>query len=123
MAADEVLVVVVDDSDDAAATLACALELDGYTVRTARDGQHALELIEAQTPHCVLFDIDMPRLDGWELAKRLRERYRDDIVLIAVTASTGKDARAVGTFAIADHYLFKPVDPKRLGQLLPPLRR
>ena len=123
MEVDEVRVVVVDDLVDAAATLAYALERDGYAVRVAHDGVQALALIDDFKPHCVLFDIDMPRLDGFELAKQLRARYADDIVLIAVTAAVIDDTRVIGTFNVADHYLRKPVGPQTLRKLLPPLQR
>lgn len=123
MEVDEVRVVVVDDLVDAATTLAYALERDGYAVRVAHDGVQALALIDDFKPHCVLFDIDMPRLDGFELAKQLRARYADDIVLIAVTAAVIDDTRVIGTFNVADHYLRKPVGPQTLRKLLPPLQR
>lgn len=121
MAADEVRVVVVDDLEDAAAMLAYTLERDGYTTRVAHDGDHALAVIDDFKPHCVLFDIDMPRLDGFELCKRVRASHGDDIVLIAVTAYASADVRVVGAFTIADHYLRKPISANALRKLLPPL--
>ena len=120
---DEVRVVVVDDSDDAAETLAMALRLDGYSVWIARDGREALTVIEGCSPHCVLLDVDMPGLDGSELSKRLRERYGDDVVLIAVTGWGVEDERVARTFDCVDHYLKKPFDPVVLRKLLPPLER
>lgn len=121
MDGDEVRVVVVDDVSDAAETLACALELDGYHVRTANDGHHALTVIEEYQPHCVLLDINMPGIDGCELAKRLRERHGDDLVLIAVTGWGEEDDRVSQAFVRIDHYLRKPVKPELLRKLLPPL--
>ena len=123
MSDDEVRVVVVDDSDDAAETLATVLRLDGYSVWIARDGSEALTVIEDCSPHCVLLDVDMPGLDGSELSKRLRERYGDDVVLIAVTGWGVDDERVAKTFARVDHYLEKPFDPVVLRKLLPPLER
>ncbi len=117
---DKVRVLVVDDFPDAAATLAYALERDGYEVRTAHDGVQALTVIEDFSPQCVLFDIDMPRLDGYELSKQLRQRYADDMVLIAVTAVAIEDLRVVGAFTVADHYFRKPIDPAMLHKVLPP---
>jgi DNA-binding response OmpR family regulator len=119
---DDVRVVVVDDSTDAAEALALILELNGYVVRTALDGHLALAVIEQFNPHCVLLDIDMPGLDGLQLSKTLRERYRDDIVLIAVTGWSVDDARVKETFTVVDHYLHKPMDPVELQKLLPPTR-
>ena len=121
ISSDEVRVVVVDDLEDAATTLAYALERDGYATRIARDGIDALAVIDDFKPHCVLFDIDMPRLDGFELCKQVRASHGDDIVLVAVTAYAADDARVVGAFTVADHYLRKPISPRALRALLPPL--
>lgn len=121
MVNDEVHVVVVDDSPDAAEMLAMALRLDGYRVRIAGDGLQALALIAESQPHCVLLDVDMPELDGFELAKRLRAQYVDEIVLIAVTGRAMDDSRVAGTFRIVDHYLSKPLDHGRLKKLLRPV--
>ncbi len=118
---DEVRVLVVDDVFDAAEALACGLELDGYKVRIAQNGEQALALIEESVPHCVLLDVDMPGIDGAELSRRLRERHGDDLVLIAVTGWGEDDERVSQTFACVDHYLKKPVDPAELRKLLPPL--
>ena len=121
MEENEARVVVVDDVADIADALAYALEQDGYKVWTAHDGIQALGLIEEHQPHCVLFDIDMPSLDGSELSKRLRDRYGDDLVLVAMTGWSQKDPRVAEAFARVDHYLQKPVDPGVLRKLLPPV--
>ena len=121
METDQVRVVVVDDLEDAAAMLAYALERDGYATRIAHDGIDALAVIDDFKPHCVLFDIDMPRLDGFELSRRVRASHGDDIVLIAVTAFSAEDPRVTGAFTVADHYLRKPISPIALRKVLPPL--
>ena len=120
---EEVRVVVVDDVKDAADTLAVLLSADGYSVATAHSGEQAIVTIEHHKPHCVILDIGMPGIDGYELATLLRHRYKDDIVLVAVTGWTDSDARVADTFAVVDHYYQKPVDPKRLRDLLPQLRK
>ena len=122
MSDDSVRLIVVDDMEDAAATLALTLKLDGYKVRTALDGAQALALIDSFQPHCILFDIDMPGINGLELSRRVRERYHDDIALIAITAHPPHDPRVAGAFRVADHYFRKPVDPRLLHKVLPPLR-
>ena len=122
MSDDSVRLIVVDDLEDAAATLALMLELDGYEVRTAHDGAQALAMIDGFEPHCILFDIDMPGIDGLELCKRVRARHHNDIVLIAVTGRRPQDPRVSGAFRVADHYFSKPVDPRMLHKVLPPLR-
>jgi CheY-like chemotaxis protein len=118
---DDVRVVVVDDVVDAAEALAAALEISGYKVWIATGGSQALELVERHRPHCVLLDVGMPEMDGFELTRQLRDRYGDDIVLIAVTGREKDDERVSATFARVDHYLQKPVDPDVLKKLLPPL--
>lgn len=119
---DPVRVIVVDDVSDAADTLAMVLALDGYTVTTAYDAAQALSRIPEFAPHCILFDIDMPGIDGFEMSKQIRQHHGDDIVLIAVTARGKHDPRVAGAFAVADHYLIKPVDTEELRKVLPPLR-
>jgi CheY-like chemotaxis protein len=118
---EEVRVVVVDDVPDSAETLAMVLEMDGYTVRTASGGAQALDIIEQFEPLCVLLDINMPGLGGHELSQRLRQRYGEDIVLIAVTGWGGAEDRVSESFARFDHYLRKPVDRALLRKLLPPV--
>ena len=103
-------------------TLAVQLTLDGYVVATAYAADEAIQKIEAHQPHCVLLDIDMPDIDGYELATLLRHRYKDDIVLIAVTGSSEQEARIKETFAVVDHHFQKPVEPAALRRILPPVR-
>lgn len=114
-------VLVVDDSEDLAAAMAATLELDGYEVRTATDGQQALATMQDYMPECVLLDIDMPGMGGIEVARRLRALYGSDVVLIAVTGWGEEDLRVSQEFADFDHYLRKPVDPAARQLLLPPI--
>ena len=118
---DEARVIVVDDAVDVAEAMAFALQSDGYKVWIAHDGNEALEMVAEHDPHCVLFDIDMPGLDGSELSKRLRDAHGDDLILVAVTGWSDKDSRVADAFARVDHYLRKPVDPAVLRKLLPPV--
>jgi CheY-like chemotaxis protein len=121
--ADEVRVVVIDDVSDAADALALALQVDGYDVRTAHNGVEALALIEVYRPHCVLLDIEMPQMDGCELSRQLRQRYGDDIVLVAVTGWGKDNLRVAESFGRVDHYLQKPIDYAKLQVILPPLNK
>jgi len=104
-------VLVVDDLANAADTMASLFELDGYEVWTARDGMQALQVMAQFNPHCVLLDVAMPRMDGFALTKILRERFGDDIVLLAVTGKAKEDAHVSETFDRVDHDLQKPIDP------------
>jgi len=121
MTADPVQVVVVDDLQDSAETMAALLRLSGYEVRTSSSAEDALDLIAQQKPHCVLFDVVMPGLGGDELCRRLRALYGDDIVLVAVSGGSGGDPRVDASFALADHFFTKPVDPAALAKVLRPL--
>ncbi|CAN5919558.1 hypothetical protein BH11PSE8_BH11PSE8_28250 [soil metagenome] len=118
---DKVRIVVVDDVADSAQTMAVLLRLNGYEVRIAVSGLDALKQVEATVPHCVIFDVVMPGLDGNEFCALMRERYGDEIVLIAVSGAAPSDARVRESFALADHYFTKPVSLEMLSRVLKPL--
>jgi len=118
---DEVRVVVVDDHVDGAESLAELLTLNGYVVKTAHDGTDAWALIEEFQPLCVLFDINMPGMNGAELSKRLRATYGNEVVLIAITGAPEDDRHVVETFARVDYYLQKPINLAKLQIALPPI--
>jgi len=119
----EARVIVADDSVDTAEALAFLLTLDGYAVKTAHDGLQAAALVESFEPHGVLFDINMPVMDGNELSKLLRERFGNDIVLIAMTGEDVTDRRVAAAFERVDHYLRKPIDHANLRRIFPPQTR
>ena len=123
MTEDSVRVVVVDDDADVADALAMQLTLDGYQVSTALSAQQAVLCIESMQPHCVLIDIAMPDIDGYELACMLRHRFKDDVVLVAITGSSASEARVKDTFAVVDHYFQKPLHPDALRKVLRPLSK
>ena len=75
MGTEAVRILVVDDSSDAAETLALLLRLNGYEVRTASTGEEALSLIDVEKPHAVVFDVVMPGIGGEQLCRRLRDRH------------------------------------------------
>ncbi len=118
---DAVTVLVVDDAADLAELIGAALEVKGYSVRTALDGHDAMALVEAMQPHCVILDVQMPRLDGYRFAQQLRAKYGDDIVLIAMSGHAPDQPQVAGTFRIVDHYLQKPFDFAELDKILPDL--
>jgi CheY-like chemotaxis protein len=115
-----VRVVVVDDDRDGAATMAALLECEGYAVRMAHDGLHALPTIEQWQPRCVLLDIDLPGLDGYDIARRLRRSHPDHgMLLIATSGWTRPEDRETAAVCGFDHFLAKPVDVDALLALLP----
>ena len=117
--ADGIRVVVVDDNPDEAESLAEMVRLNGYWVRVATNAQAALALAADYQPHCMMLDIDMPDMNGIELAKRLRSQQGDDLVIIAVTGWGNDSEMFSATNAEVDHYLRKPVAPSKLRLLLP----
>jgi len=104
-------VLVVDDNEDAAKTLAMLLKVDGHVIETANTGKAALELAERFNPQIVLLDIGLPEMDGYEVARRLRQSPQiPDPLLIAITGYGQADDRNRSKAAGFDHHLVKPVD-------------
>jgi signal transduction histidine kinase/CheY-like chemotaxis protein len=112
-------ILVADDNADSAESLALLLTLRGSEVRTARDGWEAVEAAAAFGPDVVLLDIGMPRLNGYEAARKIREQSRGEwMVLIALTGWGQNEDRQRSTEAGFDFHLVKPVDFAALEQLL-----
>jgi len=121
MSTDEPTLVVIDDDTDGAESLANLLRINGYRVHVANDAFSGESLIDRLHPHGALLDLRMPGIDGCELAARLRARYRDDLVLIAVTGADERDQRVADAFACCDHHLLKPITTTALLKVLPPV--
>jgi CheY-like chemotaxis protein/two-component sensor histidine kinase len=112
-------VLIVDDNLDAGESLAMLLRLAGDEVRTAISGTRALEVAEAFRPQVVLLDIGLPGMDGYEVARRLRQLGGgDEMRLIAVTGYGQEDDRRRSREAGLDHHLVKPADPDIVEKLL-----
>jgi two-component system response regulator MprA len=105
-------VLVVEDDDEIAQTLQRSLRLDGYEVRVAGDGEAALGEAAAYHPDLVILDLGLPKLDGIEVARRLRAA--DDVPILMLTARDAVDARVEGLDSGADDYLVKPFDRQEL---------
>ena len=112
-------ILVADDNRDAADSLAFMLRIAGHDVRTAYDGQQAVDLVETFRPQLALLDLGMPRLNGYEAARRLRQTaHGREMQLIALTGWGQPDDRARSLAAGFDHHVVKPVDPSLLQRLL-----
>ena len=112
-------ILVADDNRDAADSLAYMLRIGGHEVRTAYDGQQALDLAQTFLPSLALLDLGMPRLNGYDAARRLRQtEHGRDMLLIALTGWGQPDDRNRSLSAGFDHHLVKPVDPSMLERLL-----
>ena len=112
-------ILVVDDNDDAAETMRMLLELEGHEIRCAGDGVHAIEVAQEFQPEVGLLDIGLPRMDGYELAKRLRALpAMRQARLIALTGYGHPEDHDRAASAGFDHHLTKPVDPQTLLALI-----
>jgi len=110
-------VLVVDDEPDAVELLQEFLTAKGYEVCTAGDGEEALRQVKEQRPHLILLDVRMPKMNGLEVLKRVREIDRE-VGIIMVTAvneeETGREALKLGAF----EYITKPLDLQYLERSL-----
>ncbi len=112
-------ILVVDDNVDSTLSMAMMLRLFGNSTATAHDGLEALEVAERFRPEVVLLDLGMPRLNGYEAAKRLRaEPWGKDVLLIALTGWGQEHERRKTMEAGFDHHLVKPVDVDTLKRIL-----
>jgi CheY-like chemotaxis protein/anti-sigma regulatory factor (Ser/Thr protein kinase) len=112
-------VLIVDDNLDAAKMLTTLLESMGHRVRAVNDGTSALEAVRWFGPQVILLDIGLPGMDGYEVARRIREEHhREGIVLIALTGYGHEQAVQRSREAGFDHHLVKPLRLPSLLELL-----
>ena len=110
---------VVDDNVDTVATLAMLVQESGHEVRTAYDGSGVLETALDYRPNVVLLDIGLPEMDGYEVAKRIRQQpVLQNVVLVAITGY-GQDADRQRSQEVGFNvHLVKPVDFGEVQQVL-----
>lgn len=112
-------ILVVDDNQDAASSLAAMLRVMGHEVQVAHDGLEALRVGAAFQPDLMLLDIGMPKLDGHEVCRRLREEpWGRQVIVAALTGFGQEDDRRRSREAGFDFHLVKPLDPAALEGLL-----
>ncbi len=105
-------VLVVEDDEEIAGVLQRSLRMEGYDVRISVDGEAALEDARAFVPDLVLLDLGLPRMDGMEVARRLRDD--DDVPILMLTARDAVESRVEGLDTGADDYLVKPFERQEL---------
>lgn len=110
-------ILVVDDQADSADTLAELLRCHGHSVDVAYSPVEALQHAIEHSPDVAFIDIVMPGMDGWQLARELRDRELRSY-LVAVTGATEDERRARSQQAGLDMHLVKPIDPARLELVL-----
>jgi PAS domain S-box-containing protein len=112
-------ILVVDDNQDSANSLAMLLKITGNETHTAHDGLEAVEVAEQFRPDVVLLDIGLPKLNGYEAARRIREQsWGKNMVLVALTGWGQEEDRRKSKDAGFDHHMVKPVDYEALMTLL-----
>jgi len=111
-------VLIVEDNPDGADSLAVFLRMSGFDVRVAYSGRDGIERALADPPDAVLCDINMPEVDGFAVARRLRDELPEPPLLVAVTARREQDLLRPAGEAGFDYYFIKPADPVEIGGLL-----
>lgn len=111
---------VVEDNADAAQSLALFLHLHGYEAQIATDGPKALQSVRDCWPDAVLLDLSLPGMDGYQVARRIREHspIKNKPVLIAITGYGGSEDRRRSLEAGIDQHFIKPTDPEALIESL-----
>lgn len=110
-------ILVVDDDPNSLDIARTYLESRGYTVVTALDGKEALAKLEQVRPGVVLLDVMMPGMDGWEVARVIKNHpdYKD-VRVVMLTARSDFQDKHEGLRAGADDYIVKPIRLEELGQ-------
>jgi CheY-like chemotaxis protein len=111
------LVLLAEDDEDVRALAELVLRREGYEVAAVADGEAALEAAAERTPAVAVLDVSMPRMDGLEAARRLRERPEmHDVPIMLLTARVTEGDRERGRAAGADDQLDKPFSPAVLAE-------
>jgi DNA-binding response OmpR family regulator len=108
----EPTILVVDDERNIVQLARLYLVNEGYQVVTAYDGLEAMEKVKSHSPNLVVLDLMMPKLDGWDVCRRLRKD--SDIPIIILTARGDDEDRILGLELGADDYVVKPFNPREL---------
>ena len=112
-------VLVVEDFDETRFMLKLLLELSGYRVLEAINGQQAVEVARSERPDVILMDIGLPIIDGCRATRLIREdRQLRDVPIVAVSAAATAESRLKALAAGCDEYVTKPIDFDRLQKLI-----
>jgi two-component system, cell cycle response regulator DivK len=104
-------ILIMEDDDDTQSMVRFLLEYKGYEVLAAKDGKHGLELARQEKPDLILLDLAMPEMDGWLVAKQLKEAPETKAIpVIAVTAYTMSSDRRKAMDAGCDGFIGKPMN-------------
>ena len=108
------LVLIVDDDDGLREFLRANLELEGYFVREAESAETGLAVLEEERPDLILLDVMMPRVDGWEMLRRVRERHGMETIPVVMFSGKADAAAPAVEKQGAQAFVGKPFDPAKL---------
>jgi CheY-like chemotaxis protein len=111
-------ILIVDDNKDLATSLARLLRILGHDVEVVYDGYKGIETARSYRPRVVLLDIGLPNLDGYQVARTLRQEGFNDTIIIALSGYGQEEDRKRSREAGMDHHLTKPVDVNTIAQLI-----
>jgi CheY-like chemotaxis protein len=111
-------ILIVDDNQDLATSLARLLRLLGHEVEVVFDGRKGIEAARTYRPRVVLLDIGLPNLDGYQVARTLRQEGFNDTMIIAISGYGQEEDRQRSREAGIDHHVTKPVDVKTIAELI-----
>ena len=116
---DKQLLLVVEDFEDSRFMMRRLLEMAGYSVVEASDGEQAVELAVQERPALILMDLSLPKLDGLAATRQIRQHRRvSKIPIVAVSAHDSPESRSEALEAGCDEYVTKPIDFDQLYTLL-----
>lgn len=117
--ADSRTVMVVEDFDDTRRMMRVLLEMSGYYVLEAENGEKAVELAKSAHPKAILMDLSLPVLDGLSATRQIREQgFLSDVLIVAVTAHGESEYKEKALAAGCDDFINKPLDFNKLETLL-----
>ena len=112
-------ILIVDDSPEIVMSLSALLGMSGNTTFAARDGEEAISMAEQTRPEVILLDLGLPKLDGYEVCRRIRKQaWGKEMVIVALTGWGHDEARAMTRQSGFDMHLVKPLDPETLFVVL-----
>ncbi|MEW6008207.1 MAG: response regulator transcription factor [Candidatus Omnitrophota bacterium] len=108
-------ILIVDDEKELVALVSLHIKMLGYDVLSCDDGEEALKIAERELPDLMILDLMLPKIDGWEVCKRLRETQKTkDILVIMLTCRAETEDKLKGFEVGADDYVTKPFSPREL---------
>src|SRR3989304_3164606 len=107
-------ILIVDDEPNVGDVLGIYLRRENFSVAVARDGKAALEEIERKPPDLMILDLMLPRVDGLQIVRRLRDHEQPDVPILILSAKTDEADRIVGLELGADDYVTKPFSPREV---------